>query len=416
MPTRNLTIKERFNLINEVNNENINVFDAANNYKCHVRTVFRCLSNQNEITNAYDAGCRKRTRLDKNEKLSQHDELVRNFILVCQQKGIPLSANIIKQVARQKAIEINRDELMCSSMWFKRFKERINLKLGKFSGERNSINQEKVKRWKEETIPRIMMNWSNEFIYNCDETGLLYRQVPLKTYFISKTDHIGDTVFKERVSILFCVNRNGGKLPVLVIGKSVKPRDFFTGCLDNLNVDYFAQANAWMTRQIFEKWLANWHRSLVAENKKVVLILDNFKGHQVDYDNYPNITFHFLPSSTTSLTQPLDAGIIRSFKSKYMCLFVNELLQDTDSIHVSQIAKKIKLLKAINWIDSAWNSVTSETIVNCWTHFGYINSEVPYYSDLTDKLSQLSLKISTKFVEPNELLDQITFDYVNYLE
>lgn len=96
-------------------------------------------------------------------------------------------------------------------MWFKRFSGRVHLKFGKLSGERNSVDQQLVNKWRNESIPRIMINWSNEFIFNCDETGLLFRQVPVKTYFISKTNHIGDKIFKERVSILFCVNRCGDR-------------------------------------------------------------------------------------------------------------------------------------------------------------------------------------------------------------
>ncbi len=56
MPQRNLTIKERFNLINDCENNNFHVLDASNKYKCNKRTVFRCLSNQTAIKEANNMG------------------------------------------------------------------------------------------------------------------------------------------------------------------------------------------------------------------------------------------------------------------------------------------------------------------------------------------------------------------------
>lgn len=141
-----------------------------------------------------------------------------------------------------------RDNLQCSYSWFLRFKERIKLKLVRQEGERKSLDTEVVNTWRKIEIPKIIIDWQKDFIYNCDEIGLFWRQVPIKTYFISKTDHIGDTIFNERISILFCVNRNGDKLPPLVIGRSVNPRCFFGNCLANLNLTYTAQQNAWMVK------------------------------------------------------------------------------------------------------------------------------------------------------------------------
>ena len=152
----------------------------------------------------------------------------------------------------------------------------------------------------------MLINQQHEFIYNCDETSLFWRQVPDKTYFISKTEHVGDKLFHERISILFCVNRKGEKLSPLAIGKAVKPRCFYKDCLISLDLNYVSQTNAWMDRDTFNFWLSSWHKTLANQDKKVILLLDNFQGHVVDYTNFPMITFKFLPPATTCLTQPLD--------------------------------------------------------------------------------------------------------------
>jgi hypothetical protein len=63
---------------------------------------------------------------------------------------------------------------------------------------------------------------------------------------------------------------------------------------------------------------------VLAQKKKVLLLLDNFSGHQV-----PNVgsqliatRLEFLPANTTSCFQLMDAGIIASFKAQYRKLLI----------------------------------------------------------------------------------------------
>ena len=111
---------------------------------------------------------------------------------------------------------------------------------------------------------------------------------------------------KERVTVLVAASALGEKLPLLVIGKSKRPH-CFRGVL-NLPVEYDANQRAWMTSEKFEKWLMKVNNSMRVEGRKIAMILENFSGH-------PNLTLSrvklfFLPPNTTSMTQPMDAGII----------------------------------------------------------------------------------------------------------
>ena len=75
-------------------------------------------------------------------------------------------------------------------------------------------------------------------------------------------DHIGNKLLNERVSILFCVNREGDKLPPLIIGKSKNPRCFNSYDFGNRNIRYTNQQNAWMDRNTFYWGLVDWHKQL----------------------------------------------------------------------------------------------------------------------------------------------------------
>ena len=73
-------------------------------------------------------------------------------------------------------------------------------------------------------LQTILKEYESDIIYNADETGLFYRLLPDKTLeFKSKICH-GGKQSKERLTVMVCANMTGThKLPLLVIGKSVKP-------------------------------------------------------------------------------------------------------------------------------------------------------------------------------------------------
>jgi hypothetical protein len=79
-----------------------------------------------------------------------------------------------------------------------------------------------------------------------------------------------------------------------------------------------ANKKAWMTIQVFEQFMLDFEKRMVAaQKKKVLLLVDNFSGHNMaNIASRLNVTqVEFLPPNTTSRFQPMDAGIIASFKA-----------------------------------------------------------------------------------------------------
>jgi hypothetical protein len=103
----------------------------------------------------------------------------------------------------------------------------------------------------------------------------------------------------------------GEKRDLLVIGKSKNPR-CFKGAR-SLPVDYYSNANAWLTSVISNDWLVMWDLEL---KRKIVLLVDSCTAH-TNNSLLKNIKVIFLPLNTTSLIQPCDQGIIRAFKAHY---------------------------------------------------------------------------------------------------
>lgn len=120
-----------------------------------------------------------------------------------------------------------------------------------------------------------------------------------------------------------------------------------------------------MTRVIFKKYLTDLNTKFLATNKKILILVNNFSGYKID--NLSNIKLLFLPENTTSVLQPLDLGIISSFKRKYKKLlsrYISNNFIDED-LSMNESIKKVDILVAINWILVAWENVSATTIKNC---------------------------------------------------
>ncbi|XP_050675894.1 tigger transposable element-derived protein 4-like [Leptidea sinapis] len=180
---------------------------------------------------------------------------------------------------------------------------------------------------------------------------------------------------KTRLTIMVAANMTGScKRKLLVIGKSKKPRCFKN--IRSLPVTYENNVKSWMTSEIFEKWLRNWDAELKANNKIVLLLVDNCPAHPA-VTNLKCIKLVFLPPNVTSVLQP-SIGVIRCLKSHYRRLQVLKLIQSIDSNNQNSFT----VLDAILMISEAWEKVSQKTIANCFGHAGF--------KDLTSLITRTS--------------------------
>ena len=118
------------------------------------------------------------------------------------------------------------------------------------------------------------------------------------------------------------------------------------------------------------------------QGRKVILFVDNVSSHKVHVP-LTAIEIAYLPPNTTSLIQPCDQGIIRSFKTHYRTKLLRRLLLWFESNRGSK-KFEISLLDAVNLSLQAWAMVDSNTIANCFKHSGFchpgtshLNASVP---------------------------------------
>ena len=185
-------------------------------------------------------------------------------------------------------------------------------------------------------------------------------------------------------------NALGDKIPMFVIGKSVKPR-CFKG-IKKKPCRYRAQKKSWMTSDLFEEWVRELDRKFQREDRKIALIVDNCPAHP-DINDLKAIELVFLPPNTTSHTQPIDQGVIWSLKSKYKILSVRRIITALEN---DEDMPSFSVFDAMKMLVLAWESVTEETIIDCFSKAGISrDQQVAAINDDDDPFKALKKEIKS---------------------
>ncbi|KAF7689896.1 Tigger transposable element-derived protein 6 [Cucumispora dikerogammari] len=248
-------------------------------------------------------------------------------------------------------------------------KKRHNLQIKKISGEAGLVDKNNIINFKRVYEEKLRQYQSSNVFY-CDKTGLFWRQNHSSTFTLDKNDLASRKLEKERLTILFCVSLEGEKITPLVIEKSRKPRSFGNRNINALNLTYRHTKKAWMSLLIFKEWLDNLNSDMKKMNRKILLPLDNAPVHSID-TTYTHIGLFYFPQGGASQIQPCGQGIIKSFKSHYKKMLSNKILFDCDSSEnekpdCTDLLKKITIYGGMWFIHLAWDTVSIETIRNCY--------------------------------------------------
>ncbi|UYV65615.1 hypothetical protein LAZ67_3004867 [Cordylochernes scorpioides] len=164
------------------------------------------------------------------------------------------------------ALKTGQDNFEASNGWLEKLKARRNIAFNpvkRLHGEAGSVDANSVATWKGEIILSLLAKYSQQDIFNADETGLFYKLLPNQTMTIRGEKCEGGKKSKERITVL----DDWGNF----YGLAEKKLD-----------------------QIFKR-----------RERKILLILDNCPALQIP-EGLQNIEIRFLPALTTSALQPCD--------------------------------------------------------------------------------------------------------------
>ena len=198
-------------------------------------------------------------------------------------------------------------------------------------------------------LPSVIEGFDFNKVNNQDETAYLSNALPTRSYLPRNASAAGYKSSMNRITVSLCANADGThKIRPQVIAHARNPKSLknvpdhdYTHHLQKMyGVDYMWNRNSWQQATTFSAWLEKF-KSQVAEyhglHCKTLLIIDGAGCHQLDPAKieYEEITceeetgmrlvkyasamvnMHILvlpPRATTSI-QPMDQGIIYSWKS-----------------------------------------------------------------------------------------------------
>ncbi|XP_057336463.1 tigger transposable element-derived protein 4-like [Microplitis mediator] len=315
-------------------------------------------------------------------------------------KNIPIDGPLLKQKSQDFALKLGVENFSASNGWLEGFKKRNDISFKKVAGESKSVDLGVCSQWTKD-LPNLLEGYDAEDIYNADETALFYKCLPDKTFIFKGEKCHGGKQSKDRLTVLQCVNMIGtDKLPLLIIGKSKRPR-CFKG-VKTLPVDYANNTKAWMTKELFKDWLRKVNKQMIIKQKKILLIIDNCTAH-TDLLKLENVKILFLPANTTSKLQSLDQGIIHTFKRFYRREVINHTLKCLDE----SVSSEINVLLAMKFARKAWYAVSGVTVQNCFKKAGFhINKQYI----LPDE-SEVELEVGPSDDEWAKLVSHETTDF-----
>lgn len=343
------------------------------------------------------------SKRQRREHWPELEEALFEWIL-CVEEQIPISAEVIRQKAQffWGGIYPEKEMPTFSNGWLHNFQARKSIKWYQQHGESGDIPMMAEQEMSE--VKQVLGTFSPKDQFNCDETGLFWKQTPARSF--STRQLPGRKKEKARISALFCCNADGSeKLAPWFIGTAKNPQAFRAAGINIQNLDLVWRSNqkAWITTKIFMEFLRWFDRQMTG--RSVVLLMDNFSAHQaalaeIYTSGYllQNTLIIWLPAHSTSRYQPLDQGIIHSWKMHWKRYWVCYILHEFEANW--NPLSTINILKAIRWGIRSWKfDVSQQTIQNCFKKA--LDSQQPYQepidSTVMNKIQQIFslLQLST---------------------
>ncbi|CAM5102892.1 unnamed protein product [Eretmochelys imbricata] len=188
------------------------------------------------------------------------DSALYQWFVQARSEGFPISGPILKAQAEKfdHLINGNESKFKASNGWLDRFKKRHAISQVLVSGEICSADKEAANSYPIE-LKKLLEEgcYTADQVYNCDEIGLCFKMLPDLTLATRTDSHKreGFKQRKDRVTLLFCVNKSGShKVRPLMIGKVRSPRCFHRVNMKPLPFEFTNSKNAWMNSSIFEDW------------------------------------------------------------------------------------------------------------------------------------------------------------------
>ncbi|XP_034505126.1 tigger transposable element-derived protein 1-like [Ailuropoda melanoleuca] len=248
----------------------------------------------------------------------RHDSLSNQNLI--QSKALTL----FNSMKAKRGEEGSEEEFEGRRSWFMRFRERSCLCNVKVQDEAAGADIEAAARCTEGPA-KIMKesDYTEQWVSSVDEIALHSKQMSPSTSIVTEEESMpGFRASKGRLTLLLGANAVGDlKLKPVLIYHSKNLTALKNYAKSTLPVLYKWTDKAWMTAHLFTRWFTEYFKlpfGTYSEKKiplKILLFIDNALGYpRALVKIYNKINVAFMNANTNSILQPVDQGVILTFK------------------------------------------------------------------------------------------------------
>jgi hypothetical protein len=103
-----------------------------------------------------------------------------------------------------------------------------------------------------------------------------------------------------------------------------------------------------------------YNEKMKVENRNAIIFLDNVSCHLKATLSDVNIAW--FQANATRVLQPMDMGVIYTFKSHYKRFLMQSLILNVEADSSYALGRSVSVLDAVNWIGLAVKKIKAETV------------------------------------------------------
>uniref|UniRef100_A0A8B9QHH0 Tigger transposable element-derived protein 3 n=1 Tax=Apteryx owenii TaxID=8824 RepID=A0A8B9QHH0_APTOW len=365
---KELSLTEKVRVLEMLDGPKVSQSELAKRFGVSQPQICRIIKNKERILSEWHQNSNPERKRKREGKDMAVEAALLRWVESARAADLPVNGPLLQVKAKNLAEALGKPDFEPSSSWLARFKVRHNITFKKPPRDKKDAEQPTAEHWASTVLPDLLRSYTPSEIYNCGETGVLFRAIPsgaLPAKQAARDERAGPS---DRLTLLLCTNVDGSeKAALLAVGQSPGPR-----CLRGVNLEqmpwtYRASSLARMTAPLFAEWLREFNEEMQRKGKSVVLFLDKHEAHP--YLELSNVRMVFVPPATT-LVQPLDRGIIRDLKGHYRRRMLTRLPLRAGS-PAERGAERPTLLDALHMLVQAWGDVRPAVITSCFRAAGF---------------------------------------------